>query len=360
MKKTLPKPKLFLIGSIILFTVSIAQITFNLAKINQTAYLLDFKVYYLAAQEFTKGNNPYQTTYVNIPFNYPPGVLPILWLFTLLPFSVSQTIFTLISFLTFYLSLYLIIKITKIPLSLPFTLTLFAFLTQTFPVKFTLAMGQINHIALFLTILSLYLSNQSKKFSSALTLALAATTKIFPLALLPIFFIRKQYHYVITSFSLFLLINLFKPSLFTHYFFSLIPSFFISISTNNFYDQSLKSLFLRLGLTTPIIALIISLTLYFAIILATRKSTLSRAFIILLALLPLTTPVAWQHQLVFAYPLILAYYYRLPAFFLIWIPLAFHFSPGNQILDTLPVIASYQTLLILVLVFHSTITSLKN
>ena len=344
--------------SCLIFLLAILQIALSLGKILSQHPLIDFLVYYQASGNFLSGQNPYLSAYPPssnaIGLNYPPASLLIFSLFHIFPFSISQTLFLILSFIAFIASFLLLFKMSKPNIKPAYFILLLAFLIQTFPFKFTLVLGQINAIALFLVILSLYLLSENHKPLSAFFMALGGSLKLYPLGLLPLFIIKKEIKYTLFSLVFFLFLNLYNPRFFADYFYSILPNLASVDNTRNFYDQSIFALTLRLTdniLFSKFTSAITTVILYLAITFSRRFTNIYQRIIALLALLSISGPFSWQHHLIMAYPFIFLNYYKPQYFFPIWALLAFHFqSPTNPLLQN-PFLVSYQTILILFLLF---------
>lgn len=397
------KQKIFFFFALFLFILSFSQILFNLFQILPKKNFIDFFVYQGAVEKFLAGKNPYQFLYGQppdkVPFNYPPSALVVLLPLNILPMKITQIILTIISLFFFWLTFLVILKLSKIKISLPHFLILLSFFTQTFPVKFTLVLGQINLIVLGVTYGGVYLYQKSclagrqtkiknqnyiskiknKKliyqFFSILLFSLSSSLKIFPLFTLPLFFILKDYFFVFFVLTIFFALNLLPSvNLFNHYYFQIIPNLSKSVGIPNFYDQSLLAFLLRLGFN-PLIAKIITwLFLLFFYLLIFKRSgiifkknpTLPVSFVF--ALFSIGGLFSWKHHLVFAYPLIFIFYlkiwqkikkkplvkkllFHLP-FFLLWLLFVFHFKNETDPLKN-PLIASYQTIGVLFVLLSS-------
>lgn len=320
------KQKIFLLLSLTLFILSFGQILFNLLQILPKKNFIDFFVYNGAVEKFVNLQNPYNFLYGQppdkVPFNYPPSALLVLLPLKLFPLKAAQIILVVLSFLAFWLTFWVILKISKTKISLSHFLILVAFFNQTFPVKFTLVLGQINLIVLGLAYAGIYLytkykifavsqlseqasddraldfrgrgrSERSRRyagmrvdltrkflyFGSILFLSLASSLKIFPLFTLPLFLIPKavpissgrfraglkDFGFVFSVIGIFLALNILPSfNLFKQYYFQIVPNLSRAVGIPNFYDQSLLAFLLRLNL--PIFwAKILTLVILFAL-----------------------------------------------------------------------------------------------
>jgi hypothetical protein len=365
------KQKIIFVFSFLIFLLSVVQIVYNIVNTLTSRNLIDFSVYYQAINTWAQGKNPYQHFFGQspdkIPFNYPPSALIVLLPFKLLPIKIAEIALIVLSLLSLWLTLWIILKLTNVKISTAHFLLILAFFNQTFPVKFTLILGQINLIVLGLSYGGLYLyfcknpkseilnpkqilnfnvqnskqkrnlkslgfrylnlfgaSNLGFRILSILLLSLASSLKIFPLFTLPLFFIFGDFKFVFSVLGIFLALNI-LPSvdLFEQYYFQIIPNLLRAVEVPNFYDQSLLAFLLRLNL--PIFwAKILTLVILFALfgwILAKFYRHLNPpprspfghlgGVSLIFALFSIGNLFSWQHHLVFTYPLIFILYLTL-------------------------------------------------
>lgn len=362
--------------SVLIFVLSVGQILINLANSLKVKNFVDYLVYHGALDKFMSGLNPYHYLYGQfsdkIPFNYPSSSLIALLPFHFLPIKAGEILLTILSFISICLVIWIIIKLCRVKVSTPLFLVLCSFFIQTFPVKFTLILGQVNLIVLGLTFLSLYFYiTRTYKHSYLLAiifLALAASLKIFPLLILALFLLKKDYKFTFSVLGLFLILNLVPyPKLFGEYFFNILPKLSLAAPSPNFYDQSIYAFLFRLTgnpLFSKYLAAGIILALLFYILAAFKKQGFVFSASCLLALCSIGSSFSWQHHLIFAYPLILILFLQnirknkyslkhLVPFLAIWGILVFHFPNEAPPLLSNPFLASYQTITILVLLFYS-------
>ena len=396
---------MILILSIIIFLISVIQILFNVFPAIERRGLIDFGVYWQALTRFLAGQNPYAGQ--GIPFNYPPSALLVLLPFKLFSRLQAEYLLTVLSFFSLWITLWITVKLSKIKISTTHFFLILAFFTQTFPVKFTLILGQINLIVLGLAYTTLYycLANKgqaggerrgaptsrtyklvseagagarqapplitwAKNMASSFIMVLASSLKLFPLLTLPLFFITKNYFFTLTTIVIFVFLNLLPgPALAQKYYLQILPNISKSISYPAFYDQSILAFLLRLGLASPTakIGAFLILAGLFILILYKFYNSYNRynyyllGFSLIFALISIAGLFSWQHHLVFSYPLILLIYLNLwqkkhrlgIKFYLfpivVWLVLVFHFLNEHSPLLVNPFLASYQTVLILLL-----------
>lgn len=361
--------------AVLIFFASFAQILYNVIPTIINKNLIDFLVYWQAWDRFIKGENIYKFLYSlpldRIPFNYPPSTLVFFSPFKTLPLHFSEILLTIISLSSLWLSLHVVLKITRIKLPFSLLLMIFAFLNQTFPVKFTLILGQINLIVLGLVMIAIYLYLIRKDrfyFFSILLFSIAACLKIIPLLTLPLFIIVGDYFYAGSVLAIFVFSNLLASTGLTWRYVSMVLPSIAKISQPSFYDQSIISALLRLGISVNIakaasfslITLLLFVIFYKLKNSGFSKDLFFRYFLVILAISSIGNFFSWQHHLVFAYPL--AFYLFLIfwknkktsylfGFIFIWFLFFFHFKNQSEQLLKNPMIASYQTITVLFLIF---------
>jgi len=368
-------------GGFFLLFLSWGQILANVIPSIFKKNLVDFLVYEQAISAFLRREEVYHRLFSlpfdRIPFNYPPSALIVLLPLVFFPSKISAFLLTLFSLSALMISLWLTAKIIKIRLTVTGWIILTAFLSQTFPVKLTLILGQINLVVLLLTIGAIYFyTEKNNRLVSALFLGIAGAAKILPFFLLPLFLLSGDGIFVLLVLTFFLGANLLAGiGLMEEFFFSVIPDA-VSSKTPAFYDQSVYALLLRLGISpgySRIISLIVFIIIFAFIIYyfflkvkKTEKKTkgllIGKAAFLIMALTAIGGIFSWQHHLVLAYPFILYLFLSYlkknsPGnhliFFVstmwIWFLLFFHFKDASSTLLSNPFVASYQTLLILFL-----------
>jgi len=276
--------------------------------IHQGIYLPDFILYYYpTGSQLSQGLNPY---HLPTGLLYSPPALLFFRLLDYLPPQPTQLIWTLLSFLALLLSLWLIIKLTKLKPSRKWFLLLSPFFFLSFPAKFTLGMGQINHFILLLFTASFYFYQQKKKNLSAIFLTLSFLIKLFPVWTFLFFIYKKDWGYIkkiiLYSFSAFLISLIFLPlQIFKDYFTFVLPGFLTHTANSSYYNQALTGLISRFISHPPLQAALATFLSLILVFLAWKKlkSRLSNnlKFSLFITLSLLINPVSWQHHLVFLF-----------------------------------------------------------
>lgn len=347
--------KFFIIFAWLILCLSFGQILISLTKIYTNQNLIDFSSYYQAAQAFKSQQNPYLIGYDgDVKFIYPPSSLLFFYPFSFLSPKNAEVVFLCISIGLFIASLFLVLKQNS-KLSPAWKIIIIALLLQTFPVKLTFGLGQINSIVLFGVVGALYCLKKNRPVASSLLLTLATNLKIIPIALLPIFLIKKQYKLVGLWLFFIVISNVIFPKLSTSYFSTtLAPMITNQRLFPSFYDQSISAFFYRItgeGVVSAGMSLVLVLAFYFFILWKSKKQSIETAAFIMFALLSISLSPSWQHYLIWSYPFIIQHFSNPHYFLFIWLGLLFHFSHENQ--APLDIMESYQGLLIFGLIILS-------
>ena len=166
----------------------------------------DFEVFYLSGQQVVKGDNPYLLIGQDIVRNPPPTIF-LFSLFTFLPIKSAQTVWFILSFLSFIIGSYYILRVfdkqegNKFPYSRNWKIWL-AYLSLVlifFPFRYNLGSGQVNIFLFLLLTLVFYFLNSKKNPWAAFILSLAILLKITPIFLLFVFFVQKKFKLIITT-----------------------------------------------------------------------------------------------------------------------------------------------------------------
>ena len=348
--------------SLLIFFLALSQIILGLSKVLLQTNLIDFRVYYGAAQDLLRGANPYQQLYSeNIPFNYPPSALLFLFPFAITSLKMAQIVWLALSFLSLFATGWIFFKLYLPKREWWLKLLLMAVLFQNFPTKFTLVMGQVNLLVLFLISASFFFYLKKKETPSGLLLGLAAALKISPILLTIFFLARRKFRIVAIALITFIVSNLIflflSPDTLFSYFKTVLPNLLQAANQGYYYDQSFLSLMARLGGTGEIWQI---LNLFFLVggtgLLLVKFGRLKdsfselRFFSLSLSLIVMTNAFAWQHHLVFLFPAFLCatFYLLKKKEFLYGLILAtaallvgLHFREPSHPLLANPIIASH-------------------
>lgn len=273
----------------------------------------DFSVYYYGSQLFLSGQNPYLSGQKLFSgYSYPPSVFLLFVPFVLLPFQTSQLLWVFLNVLCLIASIVLLAKLFSVKFFSDTNLILSGFIFISFPVKFTLGMGQINILILFFLVLSLYFLKVKNYLFGGVFLGLSLVIKLFPL-LLPVYFLLKLNKKILTGLlaifgAAFFCVIIFVPEKTNLYFFhNVVPYFFSASWKLDYYSQSLSAFigrtfgtgiegnFLRI-----VITIIIIFITFFVIFKKSRNDfeTLSLEYGLLITATMLINTFSWQHHFV--------------------------------------------------------------
>lgn len=277
----------------------------------------DFSGYYYGARHILNHQNPYtQDRNYFTAQSYPPFTLILFIPFSLLSFGVASELWTFLSVLALVYIIYLLSKIYSHSFFSPLNLFLSALLFLSFPLRFTLGMGQINILVLLFLTLSFYFLKKNKLYYSGIFLALSVAIKFFPLLLLLYFIIHKKWKIIIsftvTIITIIMLTVIILPSSNVIYYFQQILPNLLSSWKGDYYNQALTGLLMRnIGdiywreLLRIIIPLIL-ISAAFLISIKKRARTGQRENLEIASLLILNVLInnfSWQHHYVFlAFP----------------------------------------------------------
>ncbi len=299
-------------------------------------YLPDLSVYYNSLILLSKGINPYLNQELFTQINYPPATLMLMYHLLYFSFTTASNIWTLISVFAFLLSVACLYLIKPLKIIL-LVFIIFGFVIS-FPFKFTLGMGQVNLLLLFLISAFSLSMVKNKKFSAAIFFSLSVAFKIFPIILaLPIIFNKKFKIILISLGLLFLLlilsIILINPAFSIYYFNKILFPLILSPAGGVYYNQSLTGFAARLHLPLYILAFVrVILAILSTIIAFRHRKNIFFSISIMLTMVLLVNSFTWQHHLVL---LLLPFYFILSnkltskLFFLVFITyflIAFNFK----------------------------------
>jgi alpha-1,2-mannosyltransferase len=303
------------IFALIIFSLSVAQVSFGIGKILSRTELIDYKVYYEASQHSLQGKNPYWETYgANITYNYPPSALLLFWPFSFLPLSSSQWVFTVCSAAFLIISVILLTDKLHPFDQITLRLLLIALFFQNFPTKFTLVMGQVNLFILFFLTVSFVADQRKKEITSGIFYGLAAMVKLTPLALGLYFLVRKKYKTLLAGILVFSFANfvvLFYLGGTTDFFTVILPQLLMQTGTqSSLYDQSLRAFVahlgtgeLHIGISACIVFLLYGSAIYkYVQSLPTSFIKDLLFFSLILAITTIGNSYTWHHHLVFLFP----------------------------------------------------------
>jgi len=298
-KKSKILPKLINSFLIILLVFLFTKISLFGKIFFQNTPLYDFDLYYTLIENIKSGINPYSP---NLTFSLgPPLVFLYFFPFSFFELSIARILATTINITAgFFLCFLLAKKFNKEYLLTTFLILSILFFSSFLP-RFSLGMGQPS---ILLTLLVTLVIVSKNSFWKGIILAGVASIKtifIFPI----LSFVRNKK--LILSFLLtiifFVLLSLLfiKPDWYVYYFqtvFSKLNGSPMVSSELDYYNQSLKSTFFRLGIIDSYKYLFFPiLTISSVIIAITGSFELSIIATLLLS------PVSWQHYFTVLFPI---------------------------------------------------------
>lgn len=302
-----------------IFLIALGQQFYRLYFIFRQERFVDFYVYWEAARLALRGGDFYQKLYFEgTPFNYPPTALLFFSVLSFLPKSIGSLAMLFISIACLLTSIYLLIKLnfSKSKQTVFFLLVSILFI-QYFPTKFTLTLGQINLVILFLITSSFYAFKKEKNTMAGILLALASLIKIFPVFLL-LFYLKEKKKKTITAFlatsilGILGAVALFRSSSIVNYVHFVGKNLFFQAGSASYFDQSLNSFLIRLNLVADWRLLFrIVLSLFLAnLFLKSKNKALS--FFGLAATITIIFPsFVWLHHYVILIPLMIVLFAKI-------------------------------------------------
>lgn len=271
----------------------------------------DFKTQYYVPQIVFNGGDPYKGGFsLFTPQVYPPTEFLFFIPFSLVSLSVSSILYTAFSFISFYLSLYLLAKTFEIKFFSITNLFLMGFASLMFPAKFTLGMGQINMFVLLLLSLCLFSLKKNKLFVSGIWMGLSLVIKMFPPILL-MYFLLKPNKKLLFGLAITILISgfftiIFIPLDVIKSFFEVLPSLLNSWKLD-YYNQAMSGFVGRsfgTGTLAQLIKNMLSLILVGSVIVVVIRNikkdffTIALIFGTLINLNVIVNTFSWQHHFV--------------------------------------------------------------
>ena len=282
----------------------------------------DFSQYFYGLKTITQGLNPYvvhQNTFT--PTVYPPFVLFLLSPFGLLPFIWAEKIWIALSIIFLFSAVYLIFRIYNQKLFSSVGFLVLGLVCLSFPVKFTLGMGQINNLILFLFVISIYLLGKKKNYLTSFFLALSLAIKFFPL-FFPVYFIFKRkwkiLFFTAITFGLFYLAAfLLDPKINFYFYNHILPTFLAGWKTD-YYNQSLSGFigrsisedYIRSSIRYFFSVVFITVS-FFAIFKSLKINKLQNMHLgLLISLNLIVSNFSWQHHFVLmVFPFLVTLFY---------------------------------------------------
>lgn len=300
----------------------------------------DFVYYYEAAGEVIR-------RVVDPIHLLPPASLLIYAPIQLFPYAIAQGIWVTVSFLCLIAVVWMLTAMAGIRNPwIRGTVGALAYLS--FPTQFTLGMGQVNLIVLFLFVVSVVMETKHRSVFAGSIFALAILLKPELILLVPVFVFTRRWRYL-GSLTVFLAgcvgisMLVFGGDAYTLYAARMSSALGEWRDMGIYYNQGLSGLAARLGLGGSNWYIGLSVLVGLVTLYVIRKRHIAFPLVLWLALpvFLLVEPIAWQHHFVFLLPVYVLFWNRMPtlrarillgmSFFLVSMNFA---SPG--FLDTMP------------------------
>lgn len=296
-----------LIKHISVFILLILAI-FTITRILINFQLIDFNYYYQSIQFILKGISPYNNH--EFVLNYPPSALLFFWVFGVMPFEVSKRIWSLLSFFSLGLSVFVLIKSLGRKTTISTILLIFGLVVLSFPVKFTLGMGQVNIFILTLLSLNFFFYKQFNPIKAGIALGLAVGIKITPIFLLLFFWRKKEHKIVVATLMTYLFLSVLAMIFFgydltidyyTRVFWN-IPT----IGNSVYYNQALTGFLARLDISSNLAKVINYVAFGFLLMVSYMTTKISRQSVFIdmmsygmfIVAILIGAGLAWQHHFV--------------------------------------------------------------
>ena len=303
---------------IYLFSLAVfLHIGFSLFKII-TTFAPDFNVFYYTAWDVLHGLDPYNDSKLATGFGYPVVTTFVYLPFTLLPYKIAQGLFVILNALSVPLIVWLSLKLIQKKISLNVVILVTALTYLSFPVKFTLGMGQSGLLVSLLLLIAFYLRETKQKIKSGLLLGIAVLMKPILGFILLFFFLKKEWKIIITAgfFILFLTtlsLIIFGVDKYVFYLTSVLPQLIKPVGREIYYNQGIMGFVSRLTgniFLKGITSIFLSLVFLSLLLRETLKPKDNRLlFALFLITLVLIDTLSWQHHFVLLiYPFIYATY----------------------------------------------------
>lgn len=352
---------LLIVCGVLAVALAVYQVSFGITQLLSTQALFDFSIYQSAAEEYLNGNSGYAAlpNHNGLTFLYPPFSLLLISVFSFFSNSTAAYVFSLLSGIAGVLALWrtrLLFPNASKP-RVGWWLFICAAGIQTFPFKFTLALGQINLIVLFLCVESLLLLKSNNRVLFAFFASVIMHLKLLSLGWLPALLLRKAWG-IAALFVIFSgLLAALTPSHFETYVSSVLPTIAKTTSNNpSAYDQSVSALLFRSqieGTTAQIVKLFFFVGLYLYAFIKTKPLPLYLQLLYFLPLITFAPHTTWQHHLVLLYPWLLFHYRKWYILVPLWIVLILHPSHAHPVFLEYPVLVSYQTIVFMAAYLYS-------
>lgn len=201
---------------IIVTLLSIANFTFEYGiKITSEQKTIDFPSFYWASDAlFNHSISPYDFNYLQsntekkiFPFLYPPPSAILFYPLSLFEYKNALVIYSVINHLAIIAAIFLLIKIFNYKCLSIQSLLLTIIIYNSYPLVENTYSGQVSVIVLVFLLIFVLLKDRFQTIA-CLALALAIILKMYPIVILPVLLINRNYKLLIKTTSLLLLLTL--------------------------------------------------------------------------------------------------------------------------------------------------------
>jgi len=232
----------------------------------------------------------------------------------------SQAVFIFLSVSGIFVILFYKFKILSLKIKFVDFVFILALIFLSFPVKFTLGMGQINLISSMFLILNYYFYKKNKVLKSGIFLGLSIWTKpIFALMLI-FYILRFKKNYKLISSTVIFLLLIFIIGIFTFGLNNVLSTFYVVPTLLNFnlreiyFNQGIMGFVARLidnNLIRAGISFITGAVIFLITILKSIKNkNEDLQFSLFIIAILLFNPLSWQHHFSFLiFPFLTVFYY---------------------------------------------------
>ncbi len=282
----------------------------------------DFRAHYFGAQRILFHQDPY-TFDVHYFTNqaYPPLDYLVFIPFLFFPYEIAAKIWVILLILLLLGSLIVLFNISQRNYFSNESLLLSSFVFLSFPVRFSLGMGQINpFLFLFVVFIILKLLEKKDAFAGVLS-AFIFQLKFFPLLFIPYLLAQKRFKYfytvILTSIALICIMIVLQmvPENITFYK-EILPGLLTSWK-DDYYNQAISGVISRSTDSEELrqflkIMLSMFLLITTGLVVFIKRRVKKYQYLILTTLLTLSLLInnfSWQHHFIFLIPSFFAVYY---------------------------------------------------
>lgn len=282
----------------------------------------DFRAHYFGAQRVLYHQDPFAFD-VHYFTNqaYPPLDYLVFIPFLLFPYEVATKLWVILLVLFILGSLHVLFKISQRKSFSNESLILSSFVFLSFPVKFSLGMGQINPFLLFFVVLIILKLLDKKDDIAGVLSAFIFQLKFFPLLFVPYLLAQKRFKYfygvVLTSIVLLFVMTVLQmiPENITFYK-EILPGL-LSSWKDDYYNQALTGVISR-SIEDDELRQILKIFFSSILLITTgitafmKRKVNKYQYLILTALITLSLLInnfSWQHHFIFLIPSFFAVYY---------------------------------------------------